>query len=195
MKKRLFILSIAAGIMLSACSSLSSDMPKREKADTTPGINLSKKNEDIPDKPEPYELSDDFISSYLDVDSFNNMTKRTQDGIRITQDTAGMSKGEVALWKEIIMSDYYTQYTTDDLEAKMAELYAALADTAAKHKMTEEEYVKSDPIGMEIEEVKKFLKEQAEKFKIEQEENALDKSILTPSPGEDKPEGFDSPRE
>ena len=50
----------------------------------------------------PPELSDDFVSRYIDIGSFDELKRRTRDGIAAAYNMADMTEGEMALWKELI---------------------------------------------------------------------------------------------
>lgn len=178
MKKNVIAGILLATTLLTACSAPEAGLPKREMPQTTPAVNESRADELIPAKPDGYVLSDDFVSRYIDEDAFNRMIARTERGMKIAEDTADMTAQEIALWREIVMSAYFNQYTTDDLEAKIYELYKCLADVAAKHNMTEEEFLATDPIAMKADEVKAFFERQAAKFaeKQAQSENGFDVS-------------------
>lgn len=109
------------------------------------------------------ELSDDFVSTYLDMDSFEELKERTKEGIAVTKDEAGMSKKEILMWQEIIRNKQFTKYTVSDLQKKQNELNEILQSLATEKGQPIEEYVK-EHFGMDMEETATFLESQAEKY-------------------------------
>lgn len=115
----------------------------------------------------PPSLSDDFMQRYLDMSSFDELKQRTLDGIQITNDTADMTEGEIALWEQIVKDAAFNQYTTTDLERRKQELIGILDSLAARQSMTTEEFLKNGDFGIDLKQATEFLDRQAEKYAID----------------------------
>ena len=174
MKKMILILT-----MLMACTSVAGCSNMTTPEYTMPEKNVSDEEVDaeiesmidrlIAQEHAPAELSEDFLSSYLNMESFDELRARTIAGMKATQDTADLTESEFKLWQDIIESERLNQYTLDDLETKKAELYSILEGLAAEHKQDLESFLK-DNYGMDKEEADSFIEEQAEKYVVPDED-------------------------
>ena len=52
------------------------------------------------------------------MDSFEELKKRTQEGIAATSNESNMTKQEILLWRDMIKKKLAMQYTTDNYEQK-----------------------------------------------------------------------------
>lgn len=120
----------------------------------------------------PPELSDNFVSRYIDIGSFDELKRRTRDGIAAAYNMADMTEGEMALWKELIDKNSVPMFTTDDLQKRAAEINAAIDALAAESNMTMEEYIGQTKYGMTAPDIDAFINKQVEKFKLT--ESAVD---------------------
>lgn len=109
------------------------------------------------------QLTDDFVSSYLDMEDFAELKERAKEGIAITQEEADMTEKEILMWQEIIRNKQFTKYTVDDLNTKLDELNGILQAMAEEKGMGVEAFVQ-EYFGMDYEEATDFIKGQAEKY-------------------------------
>ena len=112
----------------------------------------------------PPSLSDDFMQKYLDMSSFEELKQRTLEGIQITNDMANMSSAEISLWQQIIRDKAFNFYTTDDIDARSAELNGILDSIAASHQMTTQEFLASGDFGIDLSGARGFLDAQAARY-------------------------------
>ena len=110
-----------------------------------------------------FELSDEFVSKYLDMDSFEELKKRTQEGIAATSNEAGMTKQEILLWRDLIKKKLAMQYTTDNYDQKKKELEDSLDQMAEEHQMNRKDFYEKY-YDMTEEDTEAFVKKQAEKL-------------------------------
>lgn len=110
-----------------------------------------------------FELSDEFISEYLDMDSFDELKKRTKEGIAATSDEAGMTKNEILLWQDLIKKKLAMQYTSTDYNTKKKELENSLDLMAKEHHMSRNEFYQKY-YDMSNGDTEEFIKKQAEKL-------------------------------
>ena len=108
------------------------------------------------------ELSDGFVSKYLDMENFEELKARTREGIRITQDKAGMTEQETALWETMIENKRFSMCTVEDMQEKLDELNRILESLAEENHQTISEYVSE--FGMDEQETTAFFQEQAAKY-------------------------------
>lgn len=160
------VLFMILTVLLTGCSHLKpgvEDYTMPEKTDA-----VQKEAESIIDrlakqKHVAPELSDDFVSKYLDLNSFEELKRRTKAGIAATNATADMTEKEFRLWSDIIATKRLNQYTVDDLNAKKEELYHILSTMATEQQTSLEEMMDVD-YGMKMEELNAFIQSQAEKY-------------------------------
>lgn len=171
MKKKPVIAFMMATMLLCGCSALKPGLTRytmpEEKQTTTVDTEVKSAVERMAaEKHVAPKLTDDFVSKYMDMDSFNELKVRTAAGIAATQDTAAMTEEEYQLWKDIIATKELNQYTVDDLEKKTTELNKILGDLAESEGLSISEL--SEKYGMTEEELNQFVNEQAEKY-VEEE--------------------------
>ena len=124
--KKIYVLLLTGSIVsITGCSAIqysTEDLPKstfqKSTEDTAKDIVKSKAEEEH----QEFELSDEFVSKYLDMDSFEELKKRTQEGIAATSNEAGMTKQEILLWRDLIKKKLAMQYTTDNYDQKKKKL-------------------------------------------------------------------------
>ena len=192
MIKRKFVMLILSAVMLilsasliTGCGSLRPGLVEYDLPDHTMQTGIQEKEEVQEESNEEVALSSDFMETYIDMDSFAEQKQRTLDGIRITNDLADMSEGEIQLWAQIIADADYNQYTTDDLERRKAELNAILDSLAASQHMTVEEFLANEDIGMDLPSAREFLDRQAEKFA--QSYETYQQNAVLPEEAQDEP--------
>ena len=112
----------------------------------------------------PAVLSDDFCERYLDMDNMKVLEQRTIDGIAATQSKADMTEQEIQLWNQIIRNKQFTQYTSEDIQAKESELTGILDELAKEHQVSLDEYLHS--YGMTQDDMEHFVEKQAGKYGI-----------------------------
>ena len=170
--KKIYVLLLTGSIVsITGCSAIqysTEDLPKstfqKSTEDTAKDIVKSKAEEEH----QEFELSDEFVSKYLDMDSFEELKKRTQEGIAATSNEAGMTKQEILLWRDLIKKKLAMQYTTDNYDQKKKELEDSLdqmaeynifqTDTSERKDFYEKYY------DMTEEDTEAFVKKQAEKL-------------------------------
>lgn len=179
--KNLFILVALAPVFLCSCGIVQGLDKYPERPEVTDYMITRAVESEIEraakEKHIPPELSDDFVSRYIDVDSFDELKQRTKDGLAAAYSSADMTKGEMALWKEIIDRESVPLFTTDDLAQRASEIHAVIDALAAEHSMTMEEYVGQTKYGMTAPDVDAFVKKQSEKFRVPKE-NAADSEVI-----------------
>ena len=74
------------------------------------------------------------------MDSFEELKKRTQEGIAATSNEAGMTKQEILLWRDLIKKKLAMQYTTDNYDQKKKELEDSLDQMAEEHQMNRKDF-------------------------------------------------------
>lgn len=168
-RKKIVILSVIAPILsCTGCGAIqygTDDLPEssftyqKNAEDTAKDIIKNKAQE----KHESLELSDEFVSKYLDVDSFEELKKRTQEGIAATSNEAGMTKKEILLWQDLIKKKLAMQYTSPDYETKKDELENSLDQMAADHCMSREKFYKKY-YDMTNTDTEAFVEKQAKKL-------------------------------
>lgn len=167
MSKKQCITAAFICMFLSGCGQLNPNMTEFSMPETTEAqIEQEVKNSIermAAEKHVKPELSDEFISQYLDMNSFEELKQRTKEGIHATQDVAEMTEQEFQLWKDIIDTEMLNQYTTDDLEKKKFELKNILESMAKAKNMELEEMIKKS-YHMNQDELDSFLEKQAAKF-------------------------------
>lgn len=177
MRTKQWITGIFAGIIFTGCGQLNTNMKEFSMPETTEAkIEEEAKNSIermAAEKHVKPELSDEFISQYLDMNSFEELKQRTKEGIHATQDMAKMTEQEFQLWKDIIDTEMLNQYTTDDLEGKKSELKNIL-ESMAKAKNMELEEMMKESYHMNQEELDSFLEKQAAKFFTPDEKENMD---------------------
>lgn len=112
----------------------------------------------------PAVLSDDFCERYLDMDNMKVLEQRTIDGIAATQSKADMTEQEIQLWNQIIRNKQFTQYTSEDIQAKESELTGILDELAKEHQVSLDEYLHS--YGITQDDMEHFVEKQAGKYGI-----------------------------
>lgn len=170
MRKQIMSLFITS-ILLTGCSRLdpgldSYTLPEKNEVHTVTDEAKSAVERMAEQKHVKPELSDDFISQYLNMEDFDELKRRTKAGIAITNDTADMTKEEILLWTDIVRSKWFNQYTVTDLEVKKKEFDLIVQELAEEADMSIKDMMKLD-YGLGKEEEDLFLKKQAEKY-IEQ---------------------------
>lgn len=170
MRKQIMSLFITS-ILLTGCSRLdrgldSYTLPEKNEVHTVTDEAKSAVERMAEQKHVKPELSDDFISQYLNMEDFDELKRRTKAGIAITNDTADMTKEEILLWTDIVRSKWFNQYTVTDLEVKKKEFDLIVQELAEEADMSIKDMMKLD-YGLGKEEADLFLKKQAEKY-IEQ---------------------------
>ena len=104
--KKIYVLLLTGSIVsITGCSAIqygTEDLPKptyqKSTEDTAKDIVKNKAKEEH----QEFELSDEFVSKYLDMDSFEELKKRTQEGIAATSNESNMTKQEILLWRDMI---------------------------------------------------------------------------------------------
>ena len=142
--KKIYVLLLTGSIVsITGCSAIqysTEDLPKstfqKSTEDTAKDIVKSKAEEEH----QEFELSDEFVSKYLDMDSFEELKKRTQEGIAATSNEAGMTKQEILLWRDLIKKKLAMQYTTDNYDQKKKELEDSLDQMAEEHQMNRKDF-------------------------------------------------------
>ena len=163
--KKIYVLLLTGSIVsITGCSAIqysTEDLPKstfqKSTEDTAKDIVKSKAEEEH----QEFELSDEFVSKYLDMDSFEELKKRTQEGA--TSNEAGMTKQEILLWRDLIKKKLAMQYTTDNYDQKKKELEDSLDQMAEKHQMNRKDFYEKY-YDMTEEDTEAFVKKQAEKL-------------------------------
>ena len=154
--KKIYVLLLTGSIVsITGCSAIqygTEDLPK-------PTYQKSKAEEEH----QEFELSDEFVSKYLDMDSFEELKKRTQEGIAATSNEAGMTKQEILLWRDLIKKKLAMQYTTDNYDQKKKELEDSLDQMAEEHQMNRKDFYEKY-YDMTEEDTEAFVKKQAEKL-------------------------------
>lgn len=92
------------------------------------------------------------------------LEQRTIDGIAATQSKADMTEQEIQLWNQIIRNKQFTQYTSEDIQAKESELTGILDELAKEHQVSLGEYLNS--YGMTQDDMEHFVEKQAGKYGI-----------------------------
>lgn len=162
LKKSFMLLCIA--FVLSGCQGLDntipdSTVPDRKEVHTVMQRNIEKIASEKHAVP---ELSDDFVSRYLDMNNLEELQQRTLAGIQITNAEADMTKEEISLWKEMIKNEKFTQFTMEDAETKKQELQEILDDLEKDCGVSKEKFLQQ--YGMTEESVSKFIENQAQKY-------------------------------
>lgn len=165
--KKIYVLLLTSSIVsITGCSAIqygTEDLPKptyqKSTEDTAKDIVKSKAEEEH----QEFELSDEFVSKYLDMDSFEELKKRTQEGIAATSNEAGMTKQEILLWRDLIKKKLAMQYTTDNYDQKKKELEDSLDQMAEEHQMNRKDFYEKY-YDMTEEDTEAFVKKQAEKL-------------------------------
>lgn len=165
--KRLLVPMMIAAIFLTGCSELKPgleeySMPTQAETKVVDKEAKSAVERMAEKKHVKAELSDDFVSRYMDISTFDELKRRTEEGIRITQNTADMTESEFKLWEDIISSEQMDQYTVSDMEVKKEELNSIIK------KMADEKQTSisglAEKYGMTEDEMDQFLNKQAEKY-------------------------------
>lgn len=165
--RKLIMILFCSCLIFSGCQGMENSpsaivLPKEEtQVHTVMQRNVERMAEE---KHVPATLSDDFCSKYLDMDNMKTLEQRTVDGIAATQSKADMTEQEIQLWNQIIRNKQFTQYTSDDIQRKEAELTSILNNLAAEHEVSLEEYL--DSYGMDKDDMEHFVEKQAEKYGI-----------------------------
>ena len=165
--KKIYVLLLTGSIVsITGCSAIqygTEDLPKptyqKSTEDTAKDIVKNKAKEEH----QEFELSDEFVSKYLDMDSFEELKKRTQEGIAATSNESNMTKQEILLWRDMIKKKLAMQYTTDNYEQKKKELENSLDEMAEEHQMNRKDFYEKY-YGMTEEDTEAFVKKQAEKL-------------------------------
>lgn len=165
--KKIYVLLLTGSIVsITGCSAIqygTEDFPKptyqKSTEDTAKDIVKNKAKEEH----QEFELSDEFVSKYLDMDSFEELKKRTQEGIAATSNESNMTKQEILLWRDMIKKKLAMQYTTDNYEQKKKELENSLDQMAEEHQMNRKDFYEKY-YGMTEEDTEAFVKKQAEKL-------------------------------
>ena len=147
--KKIYVLLLTGSIVsITGCSAIqygTEDLPKptyqKSTEDTAKDIVKNKAKEEH----QEFELSDEFVSKYLDMDSFEELKKRTQEGIAATSNESNMTKQEILLWRDEMAEehqmnrkDFYEKYygmTEEDTEAfvkKQAEKLTESSDDVSE---------------------------------------------------------------
>lgn len=140
MRKQIMSLFITS-ILLTGCSRLdpgldSYTLPEKNEVHTVTDEAKSAVERMAEQKHVKPELSDDFISQYLNMEDFDELKRRTKAGIAITNDTADMTKEEILLWTDIVRSKWFNQYTVTDLEVKKKEFDLIVQELAEEADMS-----------------------------------------------------------
>lgn len=167
MKRKLVLLLVMTTIALCGCSNLKPGLTRYTMPEETQTVPVDTEAKSAiermaAEKHVAPELSDDFVSQYMDMASFNELKLRTAAGIKVTQDTAAMTEEEYQLWKDIIDTQELNQYTVDDLEKKEAELNKILEDMATEQGLSITSL--AEKYGMTEDELNQFVNDQAEKY-------------------------------
>lgn len=167
MKGKLVLLLVMTTIALCGCSNLKPGLTRYTMPEETQTVPVDTEAKSAiermaAEKHVAPELSDDFVSQYMDMTSFNELKLRTAAGIKVTQDTAAMTEEEYQLWKDIIDTQELNQYTVDDLEKKEAELNKILEDMATEQGLSISSL--AEKYGMTEDELNQFVNDQAEKY-------------------------------
>ena len=194
--RNLFVLTALIPVFLCSCSVKQGLDKYPERQEVTDHMVTRAVESEIEraakEKHVPPELSDDFVSRYIDIDSFDQLKQRTKDGLTAAYSSADMTEGEMALWKEIIDRESVPLFTTDDLVERVAQIHAAIDALAAEHSMTLEEYVGQTKYGMTAPDVEVFVTKQAEKFRVPEDTAAGSENILGAVPEGSMRGGFGS---
>ena len=174
---------LMASISLTACNAPESGLPKYDTESISEDAVDKEINKAVQNTVERLasekhvapELSDDFCSKYLDMNSFEELKIRTLNGIKVTEASFDLSKNRAALWKQITDNANFNQYTTADLDRRIAELKGIVEELARNNKMSLEEYLSQVEFGLSMDEYEAFIKEQAEKYY--QEYSEIDEQI------------------
>lgn len=163
----LSLLSMITLLFLTGCSGLKPGldtytMPDKKETAKVNGEAKSAIERMAAKKHVKAELSDDFVSQYMDMASFDELKTRTIAGIKATQDTASMTEEEFQLWQDIINTKRLNQYTVNDLETKKSELYEILNGMAQEKNM--ELSGLAEKYGMTEEDLDRFINDQSEKY-------------------------------
>ena len=154
--KKIYVLLLTGSIVsITGCSAIqygTEDLPKPTYQKST-----------AEEEHQEFELSDEFVSKYLDMDSFEELKKRTQEGIAATSNEAGMTKQEILLWRDLIKKKLAMQYTTDNYDQKKKELEDSLDQMAEEHQMNRKDFYEKY-YDMTEEDTEAFVKKQAEKL-------------------------------
>lgn len=167
MPKKILILSMITLLFLTGCSGLKPGldtytMPDKKETAKVNGEAKSAIERMAAKKHVKAELSDDFVSQYMDMSSFDELKTRTIAGIKATQDTASMTEEEFQLWQDIINTKRLNQYTVNDLETKKSELYEILNGMAQEKNM--ELSGLAEKYGMTEQDLDRFINDQSEKY-------------------------------
>lgn len=162
LKKSFMLLCIA--FVFSGCQGLDNTIPDstvldRKEVHTVMQRNIEKiamEKHSIP------EVSDDFVSRYLDMNNLKELQHRTLAGIQITNAEADMTKEEISLWKEMIKNEKFTQYTMEDAETKKQELQGILDALEKDCAVSKEKFLQQ--YGMTEESISEFIEKQAQKY-------------------------------
>lgn len=189
MKGKLVLLLVMTTIALCGCSNLKPGLTRYTMPEETQTVPVDTEAKSAiermaAEKHVAPELSDDFVSKYMDMASFNELKLRTAAGIKVTQDTAAMTEEEYQLWKDIIDTQELNQYTLDDLEKKEAELNKILEDMATEQGLSISSL--AEKYGMTEDELNQFVNDQAEKYVEEDVED---------TEGTDKEENSDTTKD
>ena len=183
MYKKIVILSMSAFLILTGCSGLKPGldtytMPDKKETATVNGEAKSAVERMAAQKHVKAELSDDFVSKYMDMKSFAELKARTVAGIKATQDTAAMTEQEFQLWQDIINTKRLNQYTVNDLDTKKSELYSILNGMAEEKNLELSEL--AEKYGMTEQDLDRFVVKQSEKYvEPESDVNAEDQEPPT----------------
>lgn len=176
MRRLSMIFAICICLCMSGCEVKQPDpLPEEPPVEST--TRIDRELENIIDQKAnevhvPAELSDDFVSRYLNVKDLETMKLRVKHGIAITNEKAGMTEKEYQLWKDLIQTKQIQMYTVNDLEQKYQEMEHALQILANDKQKDLDQLLKQD-YGLTPKETESFLKKQAEKY-IEPEVELLE---------------------
>ena len=123
-------------------------------------------------------LDPDFFRKHLNMDSFDELVRRTEAGIAATRSKAGLTAKEAQLWDDVISRKEVNQYTTDDIEGRIKELTDAMQAMANEAGETMQEMLKTR--GFDVDEAMAFMARQAEKYRNVQEPSASMPSYTVP---------------
>ena len=165
------ITALAMTVPLYGCSAMRSGLVEFERPETTAysadayaeAENTVRRLMAATGLQEGPSLDPDFFRKHLDMDSFDELVRRTEQGIRATQDKAGMTTAEAALWSDIIARAELDQYTTEDVMGRLDDMLRILGEMADEAGRTMEGYLSQR--GMNIADTRKFMEEQAEKYR------------------------------
>lgn len=132
-------------------------------------------------------LSDTFVQEHLDMGSLDELKERVKSGMAITEDKASMTEDQIALWKLIIASRDYPNYTTEDILKRADELNAILDSLSEEQHQSLGQFLDTSGIQMSAEEAKEFVQSQVARFY--ESDSDVDKALaaegVSSSSGED----------